>query len=244
MLKSLLQKTPLRLYSTIPFDKKPFPFSRFEPCCPDVSSKASENGFVPCQVHPMPAVLGQKIDLESDMIQREGVRHIVPCVGYDALEWTRAKVESIPGIIQTIMQTENSWLKTHRPSAEAMVLYTVSETPIHNKPDIMLFPEFKVIPSVDPLAIDTGSTLYSVLSHVWQNPTLPLPPMDGLKELEADTVVLVCTHARRDMRCGKLGPLIVDEFNRVIEEKGLTGKVKVWGTSHFGGKQRGISSEL
>lgn len=236
MLKRLLPRTPLRLYSTIPFDKKPFPFSRFEPCCPDVHAKSAENGFVPCQAHPIPVVLGKKIDLGTDMTRPDAVRHVMGCVGYDAIEWSRAKVESIAGIMQTIMQTENDWLKTHRPSSQAMVMYTVSETPPigGNKPDVMIFPEFKMIPSVDPLSIDKESPLYSVLNHIWQNPTLPLPQLDQLEDIDADTIILVCTHERRDMRCGKIGPLIVDEFNRVIKEKGLS-KVKVWGTSHFGG---------
>lgn len=239
MLKSFLLKT--RFYSTIPFDKKPFPFSRFEPCCPDVNTKSAENGFIPCQTHHMPAVLGKKIELNEVMTRPSALRHIMPCIGHDALEWTRAKVESVPGIMQTIMNTKNHWLKTHRPSIkDEMVMYTVSDMPsINDKPDIMLFPEFKMIPAVDPLSIDTSSILYSVLDHIWQNPTLPLPNVNELQDIEANTIVLVCTHARRDLRCGTLGPLIVDEFNRVIQEKGLSGKVKVWGSSHFGGKKTG-----
>lgn len=242
MLRSLLIPKR-RFYSSIPFDKKPFPFSRFEPCCPDVGEgKKGENGFVPCQSHPMPAVLGKKIELAEDMTRPASLRHITPCIGFDALEWTRSKVEAVPGITQTIMTTHSDWIKKHRhlklpPQDDRLVLSTVSERPpiVQDKPDVLLFPEFKIIPSVDASKIVPESTLYSVLDQIWKDSNAPLKQLDELQDIQADTVVLVCTHARRDMRCGKLGPLIVDEFNRIIEEKGLTGKVEVWGTSHFGG---------
>ncbi|CAO3620059.1 unnamed protein product [Mucor hiemalis] len=239
MLRSLILTR--QLYSTIPFDKKPFPFSRFEPCCPNEEVKKGENGFVPCQSHPMPVVLGKKIELNDDMTRPSSLRHITPCIGLDALEWTRSKVEAIPGITQTIMNTQSDWIKSHRhlttPQDDRLVLSTVSERPpiVKDKPDIMLFPEFKIIPSVDASHIEPNSTLYSILDQIWKNNNAPLKQLNELQDIQADTVVLVCTHARRDLRCGKLGPLIVDEFNRIIREKGLTEKVEVWGTSHFGG---------
>jgi hypothetical protein len=239
----------IRLYSTqIPFDKKPFPFSRFEPCCPDVEAKREENGFVPCQNHPIPEVLGKKIELKESMNRPDSLRHLLACVGPDALEWTRAKVESVPeSIISTIMNYENQWIKTNRSSltgedSSKLILTTISDKPPikENKPDIMLFPEFKLIPSVDPASIQENTILANVLDHIWKNPKKPFleENLQELQDIKADTIVLVCNHARRDLRCGKLGPLIIDEFSRIIQEKGLSDKVQVWGTSHFGGKGR------
>lgn len=238
MLKNYLQRST-RFYSSIPFDKKPFPFSRFEPCCPNLEVKKAENGYVPCQAHPIPAVLGKKVECNEPMVRPSGFRHLVACVG-DGLEWTRAKVEAAPGIMRTIMNLENNWLKTHRPTTpgnENTILQTIIDRPPmkEDTADIMLFPEFKLIPNVDTTRIDTDSKFYSVLNSIWQNPSLPIPDINELQDIEADSIVLVCTHTRRDMRCGKIGPLIVDEFKRVIEEQGLT-NVEVWGTSHFGGK--------
>ncbi|EPB90573.1 hypothetical protein HMPREF1544_02634 [Mucor circinelloides 1006PhL] len=240
---SIFKKSSIsRFYSThqIPFDKKPFPFSRFEACCPDAEAKQAENGFVPCKSHPFPPVLGKKIDMTDPMTRPTSIRHLVGCIGSDAMEWTRAKVEAIPGIMQSIMTTENQWLKENRPQVpgDKIVLATVSERPaVSNKPDVMLFPEFKVFQGVSSSngVIDHDSSFYHALESIWQNPYNPLPPLEDWQDIKADTVVLVCTHARRDLRCGKLGPLIVDEFNRVIQEKGLQDRVEVWGTSHFGG---------
>ncbi|GAN04672.1 conserved hypothetical protein [Mucor ambiguus] len=242
---SILKKSSTsKLYSTahqIPFDSKPFPFSRFEACCPDAEAKQAKNGFVPCKSHPFPLVLGKKIDMTDPMTRPAGIRHIVGCIGSDAMEWTRAKVEAVPGIMQSIMATENQWLKENRPqvASEKSVLATVAERPaaVSNTPDVMLFPEFKVFQGVSSTngVIDQNSSFYHALASIWQNPFNPLPSLEGWQDIKSDTVVLVCTHARRDLRCGKLGPLIVDEFKQVIQEKGLQDRVEVWGTSHFGG---------
>jgi hypothetical protein len=244
--RELLKSTALkRVYTTIPFDKKPFSFSRFEPCCPDANVKQAENGFIPCQQHPIPAVLGKKVDMIDDMTRPSSLRHLVGSVGYDALEWTRSKVEAVPGgIMQTMMTAENRWLKSHRPNVgveDRQILSTVSERPPtdSHRPDILLFPEFKLIPSVETINGDLpeNSALYKVLDSMWRDPGQSIDSsIEGLKDIKADTVVLVCTHGRRDLRCGRLGPLIVDEFHRLIKEKGLEGKAEVWGTSHFGGK--------
>jgi hypothetical protein len=246
-IRQLFRSIPRHFYttSTIPFDKKPFSFSRFEPCCPDANAKQADNGFVPCQQHPIPAVLGKKIDMTDNMIRPSSLRHLVGSIGYDALEWTRSKVESVPGgIMQIMMTTENYWLRNHRSSTsreDKQILSTVSDRPPMDgqRPDILMFPEFKLIPSVETINghLPENSILYKVLDSMWRNPQKSIDSnMEGLKDIQADTVVLVCTHGRRDLRCGRLGPLIVDEFRRLIKQNGLEKKVEVWGTSHFGGK--------
>ncbi|KAI9473973.1 MAG: Sucrase/ferredoxin-like-domain-containing protein [Benjaminiella poitrasii] len=241
-------------HNSIPFDTKPFPFTRFEPCCPSTTDATAPNGYIPCQNHPIPNVLGKKIDMTDDMTRAPTLRHLVACIGPDALEWSRSKVEAVDGILQTMQNAENIWLKTHTPTQQEdqLVLTTAAEKPSSSeahKTDILLFPEFKKITTA-PNTIDPN--LYQVLSSIWQDPHKSLPNVEW-QDIEADTVILVCTHARRDLRCGKIGPLIVDEFNRVIEQRSLQGKVEVWGTSHFGGHkwagnliihQRGLGGQL
>lgn len=233
-----------RLYSTrIPFDTKPFPFSRFEPCCPDTTAKEAPNGYVPCQHHPIPNALGKKIELKESMTRpADGLRHIVGCVGYDAKEWTTSRCEWLPGIIQSIDRTKEDWLKSNTPlgNFDKQIITTIAEKPADpKKPDILLFPEFKMMPAVDISnnLIDRTSPLYNALDSIWRNPNTPLPNnMQGWQDIKADTMVFVCTHARRDMRCGYLGPPLVEEFNKQAKLMGLEGKLEAWGTSHFGGK--------
>ncbi|KAG1049733.1 hypothetical protein G6F43_007957 [Rhizopus delemar] len=228
-----------RFYSTIPFDDKPSKFKRFEPCCPDINVKAASNGYVPCQAHPIPDVLGRKIDMEGAMSKSKGLRHLMACIGPNALEWTRAKVEAHPGgIIHSIDSFRNKWLKensTHGHDDRA-ILTNVTDRPASSADsiDMIVFPEFKIYKNIYPNHLDG---FHPVLDAVWKNPRDSLPKEVESQDLTVDTIVVVCTHGRRDLRCGKIGPLIVEEFERVISEKGLSKKVEVWGTSHFGGKE-------
>lgn len=44
--------------------------------------------------------------------------------------------------------------------------------------------------------------------------------LDGVQDV-ADTLILICGHGGRDMRCGILGPLLRDEFEKQLERKGV-----------------------
>ncbi|OBA22688.1 altered inheritance of mitochondria protein 32 [Metschnikowia bicuspidata var. bicuspidata NRRL YB-4993] len=48
-------------------------------------------------------------------------------------------------------------------------------------------------------------------------------------------LVLICGHAKRDIRCGVLAPLLEQEFLKVLEREGIAGNVDVGLISHIGG---------
>ncbi|KAI8973802.1 Sucrase/ferredoxin-like-domain-containing protein [Mycotypha africana] len=240
----------------VPFDSKPFPFTRFEPCCPEAANATAENGFIPCKQHPIPNVLGRKINMTENMVRPPSMRHIVGCVGPEGKEWFRSEVLTVQGsIIREIMLLQKEWMESHRPEFEQflVVLPTIADRlPLAAKniqpqdgeqeepnPDLLLFPEFKLMPSLVPKPdeIRNNKVLYDILETMWNNPKKPIPHQEKLQDISANTVIFVCTHGRRDMRCGKIGPLIVDEFRKVLKEKGLEKEVEVWGTSHFGGHE-------
>lgn len=54
-----------------------------------------------------------------------------------------------------------------------------------------------------------------------------------------ETVVVVCTHMGRDVRCGVVGGEVLAEFARVVKQRGLegrgVGRVTVLGSSHLSG---------
>ncbi|KAI9252901.1 Sucrase/ferredoxin-like-domain-containing protein [Phascolomyces articulosus] len=234
--------------NTIPFDNQPFPFSRFEPCCPD--GEASENGFVPCSQHPIPKVIGKKIEMHEELKKTKTGRHLVACVGPEAPDWMRSKVETVKdSMILGINSAQNTWIRSQkeRPSAssEGELLTTVIDRPSPNTEwptsDILVFPEFRRYPAVHPGSI-LDSKITPLFDALWRNPMCTqLPRIDNEENLDdIDTVVLVCTHTMRDKRCGVLGPLLVEEFRKVLSEQGLLkgqekGRVEVWGVSHFGG---------
>ncbi|OAD67210.1 hypothetical protein PHYBLDRAFT_67346 [Phycomyces blakesleeanus NRRL 1555(-)] len=250
----LSQSSPREM--AIPFDTKPFPLGRFEPCCPAPSSPASQNGFVPCSKHSMPAVLGRKIDLTDPMPTRGSDRHVVVCIGPNGAEWDKAKVEALKGgMVWRLNEKESAWMKEgNRPLPDKEILTTVCDRPeMHaNGVDVIFFPDFKIYSSIQPdsLSSSSESSFLSTMKSVWQNPS---NRVSGGEEVTADTVILVCTHTMRDKRCGVLGPLIVDEFKRVLKEKNLLktpngkGGVEVWGHKFAGNiiiHQKGLGGHM
>ncbi|KAI8339225.1 Sucrase/ferredoxin-like-domain-containing protein [Chlamydoabsidia padenii] len=234
--------------ANIPFDTQPFPFKRFEPCCPATDVDPSNNGYIPCLKHPMPNVLGRKIDMTDNMIGRaDSERHVVMCVGQYGREWERAKVETVvDGSVYATQQLHKQYLRNNRhvdtPPTDKDFLLTVCDRSPSSQCDMMVFPEFVLYPNVDPTRL-ADSPVAHVLETLWNNPASPtLPTVADATAIkndqgqDVDAVVLVCTHERRDMRCGKIGPLIVDAFKKSLQERlGDNNKVLVYGTSHFGG---------
>ncbi|KAI8902791.1 Sucrase/ferredoxin-like-domain-containing protein [Globomyces pollinis-pini] len=47
--------------------------------------------------------------------------------------------------------------------------------------------------------------------------------------------ILVCTHKRRDKRCGVAGPMLVKEFSKEADNLGMKDSISLFGVSHFGG---------
>ncbi|KAG0172089.1 hypothetical protein DFQ30_011208 [Apophysomyces sp. BC1015] len=215
-----------------------------------MDAKTAPNGYVPCKRHPMPRVLGTKVDFTSDMVRPSMERHLMVCVGEEGAEWTRSKVEAVQdGVVAAIGQFKTEWIREQRknssiqtiPDTDKAIFPTVAERPSdHPWPicDVVVFPDFRIYPAVRPDDL-RSSSFSKALDTLWRDPTAELP--EGAKEMaDVDAVVLVCTHTQRDKRCGVMGPLIVNEFRRVLKTKGLLkegaqGKVEVWGTSHFGG---------
>lgn len=69
---------------------------------------------------------------------------------------------------------------------------------------------------------------------------------EGIRKVR-ETVVLICSHTSRDMRCGVLAPLLKSQFEKVLLERGMLltagdeargeyeGRVRVGFTSHLSG---------
>jgi hypothetical protein len=52
---------------------------------------------------------------------------------------------------------------------------------------------------------------------------------------ERGTTILVCCHARRDERCGHVGPPLADRLAAEVAARGLDGGLRVLKVSHVGG---------
>jgi len=91
--------------------------------------------------------------------------------------------------------------------------------------DLLVFPEciryIRVKQSQLPIFIE-DQLVKEIVS-----PNLEHKPITG-------THIFVCNHKIRDKRCGVIGNLVIEEFQRCIEQKHLT-DVHVYGASHTGG---------
>lgn len=72
------------------------------------------------------------------------------------------------------------------------------------------------------------------------NRGLPPPPTIQFTSLKAhegiERCILICTHMKRDKRCGVLGPLIYESLNEILDQKQLVDTVALFQVSHFGGR--------
>ncbi|KAL2815513.1 Sucrase/ferredoxin-like-domain-containing protein [Aspergillus granulosus] len=110
---------------------------------------------------------------------------------------------------------------------------------------VLLLPSFTIVDSVNTR--DVADLITNFIDAPLSNPAKALtqPPDSTLKArpCEYDHVVLLCSHKRRDARCGITAPLIKRELERHLRPKGLyrdadderPGGVGIFFVSHVGG---------
>ncbi|KAJ3112917.1 hypothetical protein HK100_002159 [Physocladia obscura] len=99
--------------------------------------------------------------------------------------------------------------------------------------EVFLFPDFKTLRGVS--ATDAAAVAEEwVAGGAYALATSTVADVE-IADLEYDAVIFICTHLKRDKRCGITGPLLMTEFNNAIEDLGLSSKVACYGISHIGG---------
>ncbi|XP_060191580.1 altered inheritance of mitochondria protein 32-like [Lycium barbarum] len=92
--------------------------------------------------------------------------------------------------------------------------------------DILIFPEMIKYRDLKESDVDAFVDDVLVNGNPWSS---------GLQESLSGSYVFVCAHNNRDRRCGVCGPILIEEFSKAIESKGLKDKVHVTACSHIGG---------
>ncbi|KAI8832293.1 Sucraseferredoxin-like protein [Chytriomyces cf. hyalinus JEL632] len=98
--------------------------------------------------------------------------------------------------------------------------------------EVLLFPDFKALQGV---TADEGAAVVSDWISKGALPEMLSSADAEIVDLPYDALVFVCVHKKRDKRCGVSGPLLIEEFNHVLQDMGLSDKVTCAGISHFGG---------
>nr|CAG8626164.1 14578_t:CDS:2 [Entrophospora candida] len=117
--------------------------------------------------------------------------------------------------------------------------------------DVLLFPDNILIYNVNP-----KNALEFFKKFLLPSPSSTPPPPSSLSNQEQNiysstnfqvdpipykAVIVICSHRRRDKRCGITGPILKNEFDRILKDRGLDVEnkknegVAVFLSSHTGG---------
>ena len=110
---------------------------------------------------------------------------------------------------------------------------------------VLILPSFTYIDSVTQTDVPDLISRYIDHPTEQQNENGTVSPTDGMsaRPCELDYVILLCSHGRRDARCGITAPLIKRELERHLRPLGLdrdaddsrAGGVGIFFVSHVGG---------
>ncbi|KAJ0426286.1 Sucrase/ferredoxin-like-domain-containing protein [Aspergillus carlsbadensis] len=171
--------------------------------------------------------------------------HVLVATGKS--DW-KEKVENEPGsLMEAIHDSSGSKHGRMMVSASNLRSPQTEDVSTGNGTTVLLLPSFTFVDSVN--ASDVTDLITNFIDAPLSNPsasqTLTSPAGSRLKHrpCEYDYVVLLCSHKRRDARCGITAPLIKRELERHLRPKGLyrdadderPGGVGIFFVSHVGG---------
>lgn len=104
---------------------------------------------------------------------------------------------------------------------------------LETEADFFVFPDAKnIYLDVQSQLQDTAfRKLFQTLNSgkaLESTPTMTVTPVEKI-------IVLICGHAKRDIRCGVVGKLVHDEFVQVLSHEKLSDKIELGYISHVGG---------
>jgi len=212
------------------------------------------NCLNPCDSHSnYPSYL--KIDYESPLHNtvKPYIKHVLISTGKGDWE-TNIENErdsfaaSLHKVINNIKLKNNNGLQNeHENTDHSRVIITnssrINDSSSTKGNDILIFPENILIKDV---TIKQATDFYNrfllpenVENYLDNNNYLA----DNfiIEKMPYKAIIVICSHKRRDKRCGITGPLLKDEFDKVLKEKGLDPQTRrndgvgVFLSSHTGG---------
>ncbi|THY03049.1 sucrase/ferredoxin-like family protein [Aureobasidium pullulans] len=180
--------------------------------------------------------------------------HLIVATG--KTDWVRDVADEKGSVMEAVSKAEE-------PTNGKMML-SASNMPIphssHSDPDgqvrttVLLLPAFKFIDNVTPAAVpdliqhcvNNAPTNTSPLADPASDNSLtstPLPAGLDMRDCPHNYLILLCSHATRDARCGQSAPLLKKELERQLRPLGLArdfdderpGGVGIYFINHVGG---------
>jgi hypothetical protein len=147
-------------------------------------------------------------------------RHLVVCTG--PLDWPD-RIETGGGFLQTLAQA----IAQRAPEMSLPVKMTAcDEVSINTGCDILIFPD-----NIRYLGMQESDIPNLVEEHLVGNRVSDAIPHQPLTK----PYVFICTHGRRDLRCGQCGLPLLEAFAIELERHDLQNEVIVRSSSHVGG---------
>eukprot|EP00250_Pteridium_aquilinum_P004544 c14747_g1_i1 orf=440-1483(-) len=117
-------------------------------------------------------------------------------------------------------------LKARKSDTPKKTRLTICEATESSEGDVLIFPDMVQYKGL------TTSEVKKFVEEVLVNGG---DFLSERKENLRGSHVFVCAHARRDMRCGVCGPVLIDSFTKEITDRGIADDVFVRSCSHVGG---------
>ncbi|CAB4482462.1 unnamed protein product [Rhizophagus irregularis] len=202
----------------------------------------------PCSIHPSyPSNL--KINHEANLggTVQPHARHIIISTGKS--DWNKV-IELDSGNLSAVLY---EYLQKKRDNKDTKILITNSNRQNSTLPfltffsffgnDILIYPDNLIVRNVSTGKVEEFYDQF-LSNEINKKEIVKNEGYNfSTERIPYKAVILICGHKRRDMRCGVAGPILKNEFEKVLKEKRMdlnsmgNQGVPVYLTSHVGGHQ-------
>ncbi|KAL1921006.1 uncharacterized protein VTP21DRAFT_11641 [Calcarisporiella thermophila] len=189
-----------------------------DPCvaCPAAQSDS-------CSLHPhYPAFL--KLDRDSPLqgTVRPYSSHVMICTG--KADWPDRIEEASGTVASALWEVLHAEGRVHGSAEKPRVLVSnISRSSVYSKSgflycgvDVVLFPDNIVVANVTP-----SNTRLFYDTFLSDDPSKGDRSKFEVRELDLDGVIVICSHRRRDKRCGVTAPILRRELEKVLASHGM-----------------------
>ncbi|CAO3638197.1 unnamed protein product [Cunninghamella echinulata] len=187
----------------------------------------------PCEEHPSyPSYLQIKTDRTIASTVKPYERHILISTGKK--DWPKKIEDDQDSIAKALLST--------RPNRSTMISSSSILTIHSNMPDaqdLIILPDNIIIANVTSNNVDQ---LWSFLEYnnnknSSSSSTATSKEYDSLIIIPSpySALILICSHGRRDKRCGVTAPILGREFDRILRNKDDSDDIEIIYVSHIGG---------
>ncbi|ORZ25613.1 Sucrase/ferredoxin-like-domain-containing protein [Absidia repens] len=181
----------------------------------------------PCEEHQAYPPLDIKTDRNIAATTKPYNRHIL--IATSQTDWPKKIEQDKDSIANALLSS--------RPDRSTMItcssLVSIHST-ISGAQDLFILPDNIVVAQCHAGNVDS---LWAYLQQLDSNKENPPSPSDGLvvKPNPYSGLLLLCSHRRRDKRCGVTAPILAREFDHILRNKDNMDDVEIVMVSHIGG---------